>query len=293
MSVAPPVPRLPSLNALRAFEASARLGGFALAAAELQVTPGAVAAQIKGLEEEIGADLFVRHAKGVRLTTLGQRALPGFIAAFDQLGTAVRDLRQEAAPRKIHIAALPALAQLWLAPRLPMLRDRLAGIDVSITALETPPNLKRVPFDLCLFYRDEPEENGVWFEGDRLLPVCAPRLAAGLTRPADLREAICLTDTTWADDWRVWAEVALPGETFAPRGPVFSLYALAVQEALDGAGVLMAHRSLVAAHLASGDLIAPFDVEVPLSQAICLWSLPGGRSNAAAAQVMQVLRSTG
>ncbi|MGR3488152.1 LysR family transcriptional regulator, partial [Pseudooceanicola nanhaiensis] len=77
MSVAPPFPRLPSLNVLRAFEASARLGGFALAAEELRVTPGAVAAQIKNLESEVGAPLFKRNAQGVQLTEIGARALPG------------------------------------------------------------------------------------------------------------------------------------------------------------------------------------------------------------------------
>jgi len=293
MPVSPPAPRLPSLNALRAFEASARLGGFALAAAELQVTPGAVAAQIKALEEEVGAALFVRHARGVRLTAIGQRTLPGFVAAFDQLGAAVRDLRREAEPRRIHIAALPALAQLWLAPRLPALRDALPGIDISVTAMETPPNLKRVPFDLCLFYGDETAENGIRFEGDALLPVCAPGIAGGLMHPVDLKKAVCLTDSAWADDWRLWAEAVMPGESFAPRGPVFSLYALAVHEALAGAGVLMAHKSLVAGHLASGALVAPFEAEVALPRPICLWSLPGGRSNVAAHQVMEALRSIG
>lgn len=293
MSVAPPAPRLPSLNALRAFEASARLGGFALAAAELQVTPGAVAAQIKALEEEIGAALFVRHARGVRLTAIGHRALPGFVAAFDQLAAAVRDLRRDAAPRRIHIAALPALAQLWLAPRLPALRGRLPGIDISVTAMESPPNLKRIPFDLCLFYCNEAAETGIRFEGDALLPVCAPQLAGGLMHPVDLKKAVCLTDSAWADDWQIWAEAVMPGESFAPRGPLFSLYALAVHEALAGAGVLMAHKSLVAGHLASGALVAPFEAEVALRQSICLWSLPGGRSNAAAHLVMKALRSIG
>lgn len=293
MSVSPPVPRLPSLNALRAFEASARLGGFAQAAAELQVTPGAVAAQIKSLEQEIGAALFVRHAKGVRLTATGERALPGFVAAFDQMGTAVRDLRRDAAPGKIHIAALPALAQLWLGPRLPTLRKKLPGIDISVTALETPPNLKRVPFDLCLFYCDTVPENGIAFSGDALLPVCTPALARKLSQPSDLKEAICLTDTAWADDWRLWADHVLPGAGFAPRGPVFSLYALAVEEALNGAGVLMAHRALVAEQLAAGALVAPFSTSVPLHRQICLWSLPSSRANGAAGQVLQALREIG
>ncbi|MCK7611003.1 LysR family transcriptional regulator [Roseibium sediminicola] len=287
MPVAPPFPRLPSLNALRAFEAAARLGGFALAGEELQVSPGAVAAQIKALEQEIGGALFVRHARGVDLTPLGRRALPGFVAAFDSLGLAVTELRREAVPGKVHIAALPALAELWLAPRLPAIRETLPEVDISITAMETPPNLKRVPFDLCLFYA--PDGSSAVAQDD-LLPVCTRAVATTLQRPEDLLEAVCLTDSAWARDWQIWADEALPGREFTPKGPVFSLYSLAVQEALSGAGVLMAHRSLVAGHLASGALVAPFPVSVPLKDRISLWSLPGGRGNAVVDTLASELR---
>ncbi len=291
MPVSPPVPGLPSLNALRAFEASARLGGFAQAAEELQVTPGAVAAQIKGLEGAVGAALFERHPRGVRLTPLGQRALPGFVAAFDSLGQAVVDLRRDAAPGKVHIAALPALAELWLAPRLPAIREKLPVVDISITAMEAPPNLKRVPFDLCLFYAEPDAAGKTPVSEDELLPVCTPRIAATLETPQDLRDAVCLTDTSWADDWRYWADEVLPGAGFVPRGPVFSLYSLAVQEALNGAGVLMAHRSLVAAHLASGALVAPFPNSVPYHRTISLWSLPGRHQSETVEKVSSELRA--
>src|ERR1700761_1601784 len=107
MAVAPPRPRNLPLNALRAFEAAARLQSFVLAAAELGVTPGAVAAHIKALEAEIGAALFARQTKGVALTALGRRVLPEFVGAFDALATAAQRLRTEAAPQRVHIAALP------------------------------------------------------------------------------------------------------------------------------------------------------------------------------------------
>ena len=290
MPVAPPFPRLPSLNALRAFEAAARLGGFAAAGAELQVTPGAVAAQIKALEDDLRAPLFARHAHGVRLTALGQNALPAFVAAFDTLGQATRDLRAEAAPRRVHIAALPALAQLWLGPRLPALRARLPGTEISVTALETPPNLKRLPFDLCLFHSTDPSPGATRLCGDDLLPVCTPALAARLRTVDDLRHLPCLTDSAWAGDWALWAATAMPGQPFAAQGPVFSLFALALAEALNGAGVLMAHRQLVAQHLASGALIAPFGVSVPLPGSITLWSLPGGQPGGAVQAVAAALR---
>ncbi|EFO33384.1 HTH-type transcriptional regulator TrpI [Roseibium sp. TrichSKD4] len=122
MAVAPPRPKGPPLNALRAFEAAARLGSFSLAALELNVSPGAVAQHVKAIELWAGASLFERHAQGVRLNQIGERVLPDFEAAFDLLADASRKLRLAAAPSEIRIAALPSVAQLWLSPRLPKIR---------------------------------------------------------------------------------------------------------------------------------------------------------------------------
>lgn len=283
MPVAPPRPKAMPLNALRAFEAAARLGGFAAAADELGVTAGAVTAHVKTLEESLGAPLFERHAKGVRLTILGQTALPEFTAAFDRLGLAVQGLRAEAAPRTVHIATLPSIAQLWLSPRLPAIRAAAPEITISITAMEEPPDLKRAPFDLNLFYRTPGA--GRMLEPDEIFPVCTPAMAARLTNPGDLTQVTCLTDSTWADDWQLWAESAMPGQGFAPIGPIFSLYALAVEEAVNGAGVLIGHSALVAGHLASGALVAPFDTARRLDQSLCLWSARHPRPGSAAARV--------
>jgi DNA-binding transcriptional LysR family regulator len=285
----PPLKGLP-LNALRAFEAAARLGGFAAAGIELGVTPGAVAAHVKQLEEALGAALFQRHAKGVRLTSLGQRLLPDFVDAFDRLGLAVQRLRAEAAPRTVHIATLPAIAQLWLSPRLPALRAAAPEITVSITALEAPPDLKRAPFDLALFFR--PRGEGQVVVQDEIFPVCAPTLAARLQVPEDLASLPCLTDSAWAGDWPIWLEMAgLAGLT--PRGPVFSLYALAVEEAVNGAGVLIGHGPLVARHLERGALVAPFAARAPLDRPLTLWSLRRPLPGSAAERVARWIVETG
>ena len=125
---------------------------------------------------------------------------------------------------------------------------------------------------------------------DQILPVCTPDLARSLSTPADLRHAVCLTDATWSEDWAHWAAIAAPGLDLSPRGPVFSLYALALQETLQGAGVLMAHGALVAQHLASGALVAPFAARVTLPRHLALWSLPEARRNPRMAQVMAALK---
>lgn len=285
MPVAPPRPKDLALNALRAFEAAARLGGFAAAAAELGVSPGAVTAHVKALEDRLGAALFRRGARGVELTALGARVLPAFTGAFDALGAAQHLLRAEAAPRAVHVATLPAFAQLWLSPRLPALRAAMPEVTISITAMEAPPNLKRAPYDLGLF----PGDQGQVVAEDALFPVCAPALAGRLTRPEDLFNLPCLIDLAWAGDWTLWAEAAMPGAGFAPRGPAFSLYALAVEEAANGGGVLMAHGTLVAGHLARGTLVAPLPQKVPLPQPLRLWSARPLRPGSPVEQVARAL----
>lgn len=254
MSLSPPRPHPAPLNALRAFEAAHRLGGFKAAAEELSVSPGAVAAHVKTLEALIGASLFHRHAQGVTPTPLADSVAAEFGAAFDQLGAAMQRLRRAAAPDEIRIAALPAIAQLWLSPRLPVLREAAAGAAISVTALERPPDLKREAFDLAIFFDAAPGAALV-LDGpaNEALPVCAPSLAVMLTHEADLAAVPRISDAMWSDDWRRWAPDLPP-----PEGPVFSLYALAVEEAANGAGVLIGRLPLVERRLASGDLVAPF-----------------------------------
>ena len=260
MSVAPPRPKGPPLNALRAFEAAARLNSFSRAAGELCVTPGAVAQHIKALEEWAGAPLFDRHAQGVRLTPLGRAVAPGLGDAFDKLADSAHLLRRIAAPDEIRIAALPSVAQLWLSPRLPAIRRTSPGLSVSVTAMERPPNLMREPFDLSIFFGTGPIDvaNTLVLAEDNLFPVCAPEIAARLTKPRDLNNETLLHDAMWRDDWANWlAEEKLGGISTA-SGPAYSLYSLAVEEAIHGAGVLIGHAPLVAPALACGALIAPF-----------------------------------
>jgi len=289
MTVVPPRPKDLPLTALRAFEAAARLGSFALAAAELAVTPGAVTAHVKALEAHLGSPLFQRAGRGVVLTAVGARALPEFTQAFDALAAAVQVLRAEAAPRVVHIATLPSLAQLWLSPRLPGLRAAAPEIEISITAMEAPPNLKRLPYDLSLFYG----EGDQIIAPDVIFPVCSPALAARLRRPEDLADVICLTDAAWAQDWKIWSDAVMPGRNFTPRGPMFSLYALAVEEAAGGAGVLMAHQALVATHLAAGALVAPFAQRVTLPGGLRLWAARPMRQGSAVQRAARFLQVAG
>jgi LysR family glycine cleavage system transcriptional activator len=283
-----PIRHTLQLNALRAFEASARLGGFARAAHELKVTPGAIAAQIKSLENEYGAALFERHAKGVRLTVLGESIKEQFIEAFDAVEEAARTLRRLSAPQRVHIVTSPALAQLWIGPRLPRLTEMLAPIEISVTAVDEPPNLKRSPFDLCLFYTEQLARGQRMLAVEELLPVCVPSLAARIKHPNDLTDVRCIADVGW-NDWEIWTRACMPGQKFVARGPGFSLYSIAVQQALLSAGVLIGRRSLIQRYLDSGELVAPIDQSIALGMVIAAWKLPGAKGNRVVEAVEEAL----
>lgn len=271
MSISPPRPKGPPLNALRAFEAAARLGGFTPAADELCVTPGAISQHIKSLENWAGSPLFERRSQGVSLTELGESVVAEFTTAFDAMAEAVRALRTRASQSTINIAALPSVAQLWLSPRLPAIRHSLEDHKISVTALENPPNLTREMFDISLFMGDSAGHNtGKLIRDDIIYPVCSPEIAHRLKTPADLQNETWLYDALWADDWELWINQAVPNQIKPQNGPSFSLYSIAIEEAKNGAGVLIGHEMLIEPLLKSGELVIPFDQKVQTGKSLIL-----------------------
>lgn len=265
MSVSPPRPKMPQLNSLRAFEAAARLNSISAAANELHVTPAAVAQQIKALEAWAGEQLFKRNAKGVDLTPLGAGVLDDLSQAFDTLAGAVQNLRVNANPHEVKIAALPSIAQLWVSPRLPAVRRDMPDVSISVTALEEPPNLKREPYDVSIFYSKQPNKNNeAIIDQDVITPVCSPSIAARIREVADIKQEIFLHDSTWYEDWNTWLSVASPDRNLNKSGPEFSLYSLALEECKNGGGILIGHESLVKPHIESGQLVAPIPISVKL-----------------------------
>ncbi|MCV2891727.1 LysR family transcriptional regulator [Lentibacter sp. XHP0401] len=271
MPVAPPRPKGPPLNALRAFEAAARLGSFAAAADELSVTAGAISQQIKQIEGWAGTALFIRRAQGVALTSAGRELLAPLTRAFDNISEATTLLRSLSPKPVLNIATLPSIAQLWLQPRLAKLRAALGAPSLSVYALESPPDMRRAPFDCSLFLRSPTSAaTEMIIEQDSLLPVCAPSVAARLHTLQDLTRETLLYDESWQNDWPLWAKTN--GLTLAPNQSTarYSLYALALADAKAGFGVLMGHVPLVQDALGKGDLVAPFDLALQIDKALVL-----------------------
>ncbi|MEM7213457.1 MAG: LysR family transcriptional regulator [Pseudomonadota bacterium] len=269
----PPRPAAAPLNALRALEAAGRHGSFLRAAEELNVTPGAIAQQIKKLETWAGVDLFERHPQGVALTPLGLRLMPSLEEAFLALGTVSQRLRHAGERAEIRIAALPAIAQLWLTPRMTDLRRQVPDADFAIHALDAVPTLKRGEFDLAIYpmnmLTDMDPAPQILCE-NLLAPVAAPELAATIRSVEDLESATLIHDLAWREDWQTWfngqnLEHAAPG-----RGPAHSLYSMAVERCIAGDGLMIGHTALIQQHLNSGTLLRVFPAsEVPW-HALCL-----------------------
>jgi LysR family glycine cleavage system transcriptional activator len=259
---------LPPLNALRAFEAAGRHLSFSRAAAELNVTPAAVSHHIKGLEERLGVQLFRREARGLLLTDAGQRALPGVRDGFERLAAALAELEPEADSRILTVSAVPSLSAKWLVPRLERFRQRAPELDVRLDATGHVVDFQHEPdIDVAIRYGrgDYPGlEVEKLVEGDTI-PVCSPGLlerGPPLTAPADLRH-YTLIHTSWGAGetdpaWSEWLASAGAADVDASRGPRFNHTEYAVQAAIDGQGVALAARVLVADDLAAGRLATPF-----------------------------------
>jgi LysR family glycine cleavage system transcriptional activator/LysR family transcriptional regulator of beta-lactamase len=254
--------QMPSLNGLRAFEAAGRLGSFAAAADELNVTQTAISRMVRLLEQRLGYALFNRRANGLAISERGAALLPGVTAAVDDLARHCARVAVMAAPSVLTLAAGPSFSMRWLIPRLARFQAAHPTIEVrlaTVAGLATGD----APFS------DEWTAairigNGHWpslqatrlFDAD-LFPVCAPALADKLRRLQDLAKVPLLRVTSGAQDWPIWLKaVDLRGIT--PRGPRFDYDAFALQAALDGLGVALAHRPYVADDLAAGRLVAPF-----------------------------------
>jgi LysR family transcriptional regulator, glycine cleavage system transcriptional activator len=259
---------LPPLNALRAFEAAARTGGFAAAARELGVTPAAVSQQVASLELQLGVPLFRRLARGIALTDAGQAYLPGLEAGFATLVAATRTLRARPRGGRLTVSTLPSFAQNWLLPRLPKFQVLYPEIDVVLRTEMRLVDLARDAVDIAVRYAVAPPANA---QADRLanetIFMCAsPGLVHG--KPADLRRAILLHDAALGSSeprlaWAPWLALLGLGKALADRGPGFSDSGLLYAAARLGQGVAIGRSVPLEDDLAAGRLVKLFDIELP------------------------------
>lgn len=266
------LPRLPSLNGLRAFECAARHLSFTRAAEELNVTQTAISHQIRRLEDELGVRLFLRSKDGLTLTDEGNAYFPGVRSAFLELRHSTERLLESSDHSVLTISTLVSVASKWLLPRLPSFREAYPEIDVRISAMTRLVDFRKVGVDAAIRYGNGewPGLRADWLMSDEIFPVCSPRLLTGdkpLKTPADLaHHPLLQVSGLTANDWNDWLHAAgLPPLT--AKGPrlTFDLAMMAVQTAIDGQGVCIGRSTYVDDDLRAGRLVAPFDLRLKSS----------------------------
>ncbi len=276
--------RLPSLNALRAFEAAARHASFARAAEELHVTPAAISQQIKQLEDSLGVSLF-RRGKVLALSETATRVLPLISEAFDRLERSAAQLRadkQRDGPLVVSVP--PAFAARWLVPRLDDFHNRHPDIELRLLATRRLVDLAVEDVDVALRFGPGPYPG---LDAERLMtevivPVAVPTLAAAIKRPADLLSCTLLHDDSheWDPtfpDWDTWL-ASLGVEIAAPLHiRDYGDINLVIQAAASGLGVALAWHSLVADELRGGRLVRLLDRALPTDHGYHLVAPPNRR----------------
>lgn len=259
------------LNALRAFEASARHLSFTRAAIELCVTQAAVSHQVKGLEARLGAALFRRLPRGLALTDEGLALLPSVRDSFDRLDDVLARFEGGRVLEVLSVGVVGTFAVGWLLPRLPAFREAHPFVDLRLFTNNNRTDLAGEGLDCAVRFGD-----GAWhgteasplFEAP-MSPLCAPALAERIAEPKDLL-AETLLRSYRAADWPDWFAAA--GLSPPPiRGPVFDSSWVMVEAAIQGFGVALAPPMMFARDLQQGRLVRPFPTQVSAGRYWLTW----------------------
>jgi LysR family glycine cleavage system transcriptional activator len=259
-----PVVGLPTLTWLRAFEAAARTSSFSAAAAELNLTSGAISYQIRALEGHLGFALFERLPRGVKLTPMGVAYLPPVRKAFEELADSTVGLFGGSERMQITVHAPVSLAALWLAPKLPAFGLVNPAIDVRLSSVIWDNAVLDDATDLEIRYGA-----GQWrgFRSERLinqsvLAVCSPALLGGASAdPAALLPRKLIRIMGYENHWLKVRQVLGLADDSVNAGPSVDTTIAALELAAAGAGVALAHAIFLGAYFATGRLVRALSAE--------------------------------
>lgn len=259
--------RLPSIRALSAFEAAARLLSFTQAAAELSLTQGAVSRRIHELESGLGERLFHREGKSLRLTASGRAYLPFARDALERLRAGHEALSRKHRPRILTVSVSPNFAARWLVPRLGRFLESHPDVDLRIGAALRHVDFASDDVDLAVRHGvgDWPGLHVSKLCEESVFPVCSPglmRAGSVLREPRDLRRHVLLHDRD-RFGWAQWLAAAGVQGIEPGHGPVFSQKSLALDAAAATQGVALARTALAALDLLAGRLLRPLAESVP------------------------------
>ena len=274
----PMADHIPSLAAIRVFEAAARLMSFTRAAEELGMTQAAVSYQIKLLEERVGEPLFLRRPRQLVLTEIGLRLAPEMNRAFEILRDAFADLARDEGT--LIVNTMHTFASQWLAPRLGTFQLMHPQLSVRLETTSRVVDFTREEVDLVVR-----AGKGVWpgLVAHKLLDVhltamMSPKLAASVKEPADvLRLPLIDSRDPW---WVTWLDAyGLPTDVLERQpAPSLGMQALDAQAAMADMGVALLTPAYYRQELASGRLVQPFDLIIDEGQGYWL-AYPESRRN--------------
>lgn len=260
--------RLPSLTALRTFEAAARHAHFGRAAQELCVTDSAVSHQIRQLEEQLGVTLFEREGRQVRPSAPARRLLHHLQQAFELILDACDELRDPGSQAQLRVAVTTELAQKWLVGRLADFAERHPQITLHLHEQPLEAQLPGAEMDLAIIYGTGPEDASGYFVRPlptlQFFPVCSPGLfnQSPLKHPRDLARHCLLHDDQDGKTWNAW--LATHAADLRPARHLYLGHAgLTMEAAARGQGVAIGDNLTSAEDLASGRLVRPFAAQVP------------------------------
>lgn len=265
--------KLPPLNWLRSFEASARHLSFTHAATELNLTQAAISQQVKGLETQLGTALFKRLPRGLELTDAGAAYLPAIHESIERLTVATEEVFGQGRAQLLTVRVNMVFFMKWLAPRLNDFRKQFPDVNLRITSnIWVDERDKSIENDLEIRYG-----RGYWqgFQADRLtkdelFPVCSPSYLESLASPQDLEQHTLLHVIGYEEGWGHWLSQTGNSELELSQGFQFDTLVTALEMAMYGQGIALGRTSLVADMLASGQLVAPFEQRVPTHEAFYL-----------------------
>jgi DNA-binding transcriptional LysR family regulator len=256
---------LPPLNALRAFEATARLGSVSRAAQELHVTHGAISRQIRLLEETLDQPLFARRGRGVALTAVGEQLRDGVSNAFEQLRTGWSELQRGRSEQPFVLGCPSSLLARWIIPRLDRLERELPSLRLHLSPEENPFAPQHTALDAALALHAAPWPSG-WhvhqLAPERIGPVVSPRyphldrlLQGG---ESALQDEALLHTASRPQAWPEWAELSGISVASLHYGQEFTRLFYLLEGAVAGLGVAIAPAQLVQDDLNAGRLLAPW-----------------------------------
>ena len=250
------------LNALRAFEVSARHLSFTRAAEELHVTQTAVSQHVKNLEDRLKVTLFRRLPRGLALTDEGQALLPVLAQSFERIGQLLDQFGDGRAREALTVGVVGTFAVGWLIPRLRDFQQSHPFVDFRLFTHNNRVDIAGEGLDYAIRFGD-----GAWHgtQAQPLLaaplsPMCTPALAAELHTPGDLAGQVLLRSYR-ADEWVAWfAAAATPCPLL--RGAVFDSSLTMAHAAAQGAGIALLPVRMFAQELQQGRLVRPFETEI-------------------------------